>query len=462
MALPKMDKDLAIIQQLSDLPNSEDGLTADELKAKFDEAALAIKAYLNEKLIPAIAAENIPFKKTTEITAGDVQTAIEAVQRQIVAATIGSIPNGSITKEKLAAEVIARAYGGLAWVSADTPDGMDSPTTDFPIGQSWLRPAFTVTNLGVASWTGANCDISVTGTDVKMTGKKQAGTMTATQNVYNAGQAGDRIRILFEMQDKDSEIGTVSVSVNSGAATAITGKTVLEKTIPSGGSLSVALSATFSATALADGSVTFARYTVVNLDAIMRQMAEGTKEIADWNTYLWDTLPSGFTSFYSAEAVFIQSKSGTWEQISFETLPISRGGTGITQLPANRYVKTDMDGNLDFPTTEEVHTELGILSTATGEYTGTGEARTMTLDVTPKLLYLFPKNGAISNATSSYVTDNPVILASGAEKNEVWSVRSGDGYRSVIYKVTLSGSQLTFSGQLGNRASEPYQWFAIY
>lgn len=461
MALPKMDKDLAIIQQLSDLPNSEDGLTADELKAKFDEGALALKAYLNEKLIPAILAENIPFKQTSAITAGDIQAAIEAVQQQIVEATIGSIPNGSITKEKLAAEVIARAYGGLAWVSADTPDGTDNTATDFPIGQSWLRPSFTVTNLGAASWTGANCDISVTGTDVKLTGNKQAETMTATQNLLNAGQAGDRIRILFQVQDKDSEIGAVSVSVNGGAATAITGKTVLEKTLPSGGSLSVVFSATFSTTALADGSVTFARYTVVNLDAIMRQMTEGTKEIADWNAYLWDTLPSGFTSYYSAEAVFMQSKNGQWDQISFETLPISRGGTGITQFQKSRYVKTDADGNLDFPTREEIHTELGILSVATGEYTGNGSSRTLTLGVTPKLLYLFPVDGSSTGATEG-VYDNPVVLADGAVKVERWYVSTGAEYKSVSYSVKLSEDQVTFSGQLGNRNAKSYKWLAIY
>ena len=43
MSIPKMTNDLAVIQKLSDLPNSTEGLTADQLKAKFDEAALEIQ-----------------------------------------------------------------------------------------------------------------------------------------------------------------------------------------------------------------------------------------------------------------------------------------------------------------------------------------------------------------------------------------------------------------------------------
>ena len=45
MSIPKMTNDLAVIQKLSDLPNSTEGLTSDQLKAKFDEAALEIQKY---------------------------------------------------------------------------------------------------------------------------------------------------------------------------------------------------------------------------------------------------------------------------------------------------------------------------------------------------------------------------------------------------------------------------------
>ena len=50
MALSKLLTDLDNVQALSDSPNETEGLTADQLKAKFDEAGNEIKAYLNNTL----------------------------------------------------------------------------------------------------------------------------------------------------------------------------------------------------------------------------------------------------------------------------------------------------------------------------------------------------------------------------------------------------------------------------
>lgn len=49
-----LDGDLNIIQKLDDEPNDVGGLTAQELKAKFDESGNVIKKYINETLVPAI------------------------------------------------------------------------------------------------------------------------------------------------------------------------------------------------------------------------------------------------------------------------------------------------------------------------------------------------------------------------------------------------------------------------
>lgn len=52
-----LSKDLNIIQKLDDEPNDVGGLTAAELKAKFDEAGNIIKEYINDTLIPQVISE---------------------------------------------------------------------------------------------------------------------------------------------------------------------------------------------------------------------------------------------------------------------------------------------------------------------------------------------------------------------------------------------------------------------
>jgi hypothetical protein len=51
MALTKLTADLDNIQALSDKPNEIEGLTADQLKEKFDKGANDIKDYINDTLI---------------------------------------------------------------------------------------------------------------------------------------------------------------------------------------------------------------------------------------------------------------------------------------------------------------------------------------------------------------------------------------------------------------------------
>ena len=54
MAISRLDSDLNIIQQLDDEPNDVGGLSATELKEKFDESGNTIKDFLNDVLIPAL------------------------------------------------------------------------------------------------------------------------------------------------------------------------------------------------------------------------------------------------------------------------------------------------------------------------------------------------------------------------------------------------------------------------
>lgn len=54
MALTQMTDDLNIIAKLGDKPNTDNNMSADELKAKFDKAGLLIQEYLNNTLLPNI------------------------------------------------------------------------------------------------------------------------------------------------------------------------------------------------------------------------------------------------------------------------------------------------------------------------------------------------------------------------------------------------------------------------
>lgn len=54
MVFSKLTDDLSIISKLGDNPGADDGLTAEGLKSKFDEAALIIQAYLNGTLVETL------------------------------------------------------------------------------------------------------------------------------------------------------------------------------------------------------------------------------------------------------------------------------------------------------------------------------------------------------------------------------------------------------------------------
>lgn len=78
-----LNGDLNIIAKLDDEPNDVGGLTADQLKAKFDEAGNRIKNYINNTLIPAILASD------------STEAAREAAEQQRV-----TNENARITAEK--------------------------------------------------------------------------------------------------------------------------------------------------------------------------------------------------------------------------------------------------------------------------------------------------------------------------------------------------------------------------
>lgn len=89
LVIPGLDDDLNIIQKLDDEPNDVGGLTAAELKAKFDESGNTIKRYINGELLPAIS---------DTVAEADERAAAEA-QRQANETARVSAEQGRITAE---------------------------------------------------------------------------------------------------------------------------------------------------------------------------------------------------------------------------------------------------------------------------------------------------------------------------------------------------------------------------
>ena len=97
MALTTLTDDLEIISALDDEPNDVGGLTADQLKAKFDEGPLALQTYLNTVLLPEMDAEHLPYLYGAATT---IKEAIEAI-------VSGTMPPGSVTTTQLSSSIYA-------------------------------------------------------------------------------------------------------------------------------------------------------------------------------------------------------------------------------------------------------------------------------------------------------------------------------------------------------------------
>ena len=70
MALTKFTKDMAIIAALDDEPNDVGGLSAQDLKDKFDEGGKAIKDYINETLTAEVEGQFAAKEELDQVVAG--------------------------------------------------------------------------------------------------------------------------------------------------------------------------------------------------------------------------------------------------------------------------------------------------------------------------------------------------------------------------------------------------------
>lgn len=108
MTITQVSTNMAIVAALADLPNATSGLTAAQLKAKFDEGGTALKTYINGTLIPALeaitagasGAHQIGSAPITGVTGATVYAQLVALKAVIDAAIVGQIPDGTLAYVK--------------------------------------------------------------------------------------------------------------------------------------------------------------------------------------------------------------------------------------------------------------------------------------------------------------------------------------------------------------------------
>jgi hypothetical protein len=133
MAFEKFNKDMKIISALDDEPNDVGGLTAAELKAKFDEGGEALKRYLNDTLIPAVVADGVTEEhraaaEAARVAAEQTRQANEA--SRISAENARSVwENYDASKSYVVGNKVA--YGGSSYLCIKPCTGIAPPSAEY-------------------------------------------------------------------------------------------------------------------------------------------------------------------------------------------------------------------------------------------------------------------------------------------------------------------------------------------
>ena len=209
--IPRVTDELGTVSTLDDRPNDTGGLTAAELKAKFDADSGTLKTYLNDVLIPFLegtsAAESIGIATISGFSADNIQTALEQIIGAMQDITQGSVADGSITLAKLAAEVTAIALGGAAASHTHGAGDIASGTLD-----ASRIPVLDASKLDAGS-----------------VGSSQlASSAVTTQKIKDAAVTADKLAALSVLAQ---HIANGAVTTQKIAALAITAALIADKTI---------------------------------------------------------------------------------------------------------------------------------------------------------------------------------------------------------------------------------------
>jgi hypothetical protein len=335
-----------------------------------------------------------------------------------------------------------------------------------------------VVNVEKDNWVASGGTVAAGENKFTVTGNNTVVTATATQALTSMGQDGDRVMVLLGIQNKDSEITDLTVSLNSGEAQGASAG-VFEATLV-GGSLTVQIAATWPSTSLAGGSFDVVNYAVVNLDQALRQ-AMDAEDMTDWAGYLNGLLP--LANYTSPEEVFIQTTNGNWWPMGKVVSPVERGGTGLNTIGKGELL-VGGDGNTmeklataaadnsflmfcggmpQWASPDGATENTNILRVATGSYKGNGGSRTITLPVEPKLIHISSNSPNPLRAEGGASSDKACTIAQGCKDAAVYEYSTTGGISRDCGYVTLSGKSLELTGPyFCNRSNVTYHWVAIY
>lgn len=427
------------------------------------------------------AAASLPFAPQAGLAAETVQDAVLEVYAAIQQAAAGLLVDGSVTKEKLAADLLKRTYGGRVWVSMDTPGAGQSPDSGFPIGQLWLRPSFSVENLALQDWVLTGCTAQAGDGGWVLTADGSLAAISAAQTLTAVGQGGQRVLVSLAASELDEHLSQLHLFCNGVEQDLMDGGGMFETALDQTGSLELVVRGQWPY-AEEGASLRLDRLAVVNADGAEAELTD-CAGLTDWPGLVETLIP--FETVRLPRQVFLQTAPGKWDQVDHEVLPVSRGGTGLQEAAAGQLlcgtggqaltaVETGEDGGFlqqqdgmpRWVSREQLVADTGALRAVSGTYTGDGvSGRIVELPVTPRLLQLFPENGSAEAIT----------LANGARSTGSYSISVDGGYTYYSAYVVLEGSSLKFvcdgksSSMLatpttrhGNASGVAYRWVALY
>ena len=286
--------------------------------------------------------------------------------------------------------------------------------------------------------------------------------------------------VVLDVAEKDADITSLTASFDGGEAFTLSGNRVYE-TVLNSSALTLNITAQWPSASLASGKVVLENVTVINPDALLRTLP-AAHDRKNWEQWLRNTVP--FAEVDSGRELFVQALPGIWQLFDQEVFPVSRGGTGISEVADGDMLvgkdggftalrKSDgsafmyCDGEKPEWMGMDLLADFGYARFASGTYVGTGTENPITLPVEPKLL-IINKPGKI---TSTYETDGQsvAVLQQGTSQAQ----NPGGSSSPYVAGIQLEGNTLTPymsaypsvenpKPRAWNENGVTYSWFAIY